>query len=245
MSFTDGNCYGPTTQELNDAFVAEVDSLCGYVSDCYDDGDRLFMRAVLPLADDVAPGDRIHNGIAIRAAGSAVFVHPYTLRQVCTNGAVMAQATQSVRIERVAHNGVVVPTYDVVMTIARFAEAVRDCATPAAFAQSIDAMRGAMSTPLNVAINLGQILHRAPPGIARSVLNMVFREFENETRGDGTAFELANVVTATARETTDPEARWQLEELGGSLMADVGASRRSINEGSYPPMHETGREYRR
>jgi hypothetical protein len=30
-------------------------------------------------------------------------------------------------------------------------------------------------------------------------------------------FDLMNAVTATARNLTDPEARWRLEELGGAI----------------------------
>jgi hypothetical protein len=35
--------------------------------------------------------------------------------------------------------------------------------------------------------------------------------------GDTTLFGLANAVTATARETRDPELKWDLEEFGGGI----------------------------
>jgi hypothetical protein len=35
--------------------------------------------------------------------------------------------------------------------------------------------------------------------------------------GDRSQFGLANAVTAIARDTSDPELRWDLEELGGSI----------------------------
>jgi hypothetical protein len=224
MSLSDGTHYGPTTHELHDAFVEEIDSLCGHVSDHYHDGDRLFVRAVLPLTDDVVAGDTIHNGIAIRVAGPAVHVHPYTLRQVCTNGAVMPQARQSVRIERVTHDGIVVPAYEVGEILARFAQAVQECAAPEVFARSVAGMRDAMNTSLNLGMHLNRMLHGAPSSFARSVVDIVFAELGGGGHGDRTVFDLANVITAAARDTGDPQTRWQLEEFGGSLMSGVGAA---------------------
>jgi hypothetical protein len=37
----------------------------------------------------------------------------------------------------------------------------------------------------------------------------------------GTRYDLMNVVTATARDTRDPEAKWRLEELGGAIAAGI------------------------
>jgi hypothetical protein len=113
MAFSDGVHYGPSTQTSNDVFAAGIDALGGVVSDVYQDDTRLFMRAILPTADDVSHGDTVRAGVAMRVAGPSISVHPYTFRQVCSNGAVMAQATRSVHIERIWHDGVVIPEYDV------------------------------------------------------------------------------------------------------------------------------------
>src|SRR5437773_11649093 len=79
--------YLPSTEEVAVAFTEEVSALGGSVSDNYDDGSRLFMRALLDAQADVRPGDAIRAGIALRTTGPIVAVHPYTYRQVCSNGA--------------------------------------------------------------------------------------------------------------------------------------------------------------
>jgi hypothetical protein len=215
MSFSDH--YGPTTQELHDLFVDEIGSLGGFVSDCYENDSCLIMRGVLPVADDVVPGDTIRGGIAVRAVRAAIFVHPYTLRQVCTNGAVMAQATQSVRLERVEHDGIVVPGYEIDAVTAQFSAAIRRCAEPVAFIQSVDDMRSAMHTEVNMALGFLPMIARFPAHIAQSLVRHVFETWA----GDRSVFGLMNAVTAFARETPDPETRWSLEELGGSLPARI------------------------
>lgn len=226
MAFSDGVHYGPTTQELSDAFTDMIESLGGFVSDCHDDGSCLFLRAVLPIAADVGPGDTIRGGIAVRAAGPAISVHPYTMRQICTNGAILAQATQSVHLERVQHDGIVVPSYDVSMIAAQFSEAVRACAAPEAFIQSVDDMRAAMNREINLSLHVLPIADRLQPQFARAVMSAVFKEWTHA--GDSSAFGMMNAITAVARQTADHETRWQLEEIGGSLPARVRGSQPHI-----------------
>ena len=72
----------------------------GTVTDTLDDGVRLFTRAILPAVREVRPGDGLRGGVAVRATGDDLRVHPYVFRLVCKNGAISARATQSWRIER-------------------------------------------------------------------------------------------------------------------------------------------------
>src|SRR3712207_2083832 len=90
----------PTTDELRELLAEEERALGGTVPDVYDDGERLFARAVLPEAVEVRPGDRVRGGVAVRAAAGEVCVHPYTYRLICSNGAITAHALQARRIER-------------------------------------------------------------------------------------------------------------------------------------------------
>jgi hypothetical protein len=92
--------YVPAMREIHDTFLDELASLGGTVTDAYDDGDRLFARAVLPADTEIRPGDRVNAGIAMRAAGPEILVHPYTLRRVCTNGAIITHSFHSRQIER-------------------------------------------------------------------------------------------------------------------------------------------------
>src|SRR5689334_17059289 len=91
----------PTTQEIRETFAEEIALLGGEVHDAFDDGARLFLRGVVPIAADVRPGDAIRGGVALRTAGPDLLVHPYTFREVCTNGAIRAHALQTRRVARV------------------------------------------------------------------------------------------------------------------------------------------------
>ena len=113
MSTTYRPTYVPTTEDIRQTFADEIATLGGTVPDVYDDDDRLFARAVLRTNDEIRPGDRVSGGVAIRAAGPELLIHPYTYRQVCSNGAIAAHALETRRIERLETTEVFVSTYDV------------------------------------------------------------------------------------------------------------------------------------
>ena len=85
MSSTYRPEYLPSTEEIRVTCVDEITSLNGIVTDTFDDGRHLFVRAVLAADAEVRPGDRIKAGIAVRATASEILVHPYTFRKVCSN----------------------------------------------------------------------------------------------------------------------------------------------------------------
>jgi hypothetical protein len=62
-------------------------------------------------------------------------------------------------------------------------------------------------------------LSRMPAEMAARVAPMVFQRFASGR--DMTLFGLVNAVTSVARDTRDPDVRWRLEELGGSMPARV------------------------
>src|SRR3954452_6040747 len=88
----------PTHVALLDAFREEITVLEGQVTDAFDDGVRLYARATLPKLRDLMPGDRFQPGVALRAVDGEIRVHPYTFRQVCSNGAIHAQVVQTMAI---------------------------------------------------------------------------------------------------------------------------------------------------
>ncbi len=91
----------PATQDIDATVVEELALLGGTVSDRSDDGRRLFLRALLPLSDEVRPKDIVEGGIAVRTVGHEIEVCPYLFRQVCQNGAIMPQVAETRRIGRV------------------------------------------------------------------------------------------------------------------------------------------------
>ena len=85
---------GLTTARVLAVFAEEVRARRGEVTQTFDDGKRLFSRAVLPHVAEVGPGDRIRGGVAIKATGDGVWLYPYTFRRICSNGAIDARTLE-------------------------------------------------------------------------------------------------------------------------------------------------------
>lgn len=85
---------GLTTARVLAVFAEEVRARRGEVTQTFDDGKRLFSRAVLPPVAEVGPGDQIRGGVAIKATGDGVWLYPYTFRRICSNGAIAARTLE-------------------------------------------------------------------------------------------------------------------------------------------------------
>jgi hypothetical protein len=214
---TDRPTYLPATSDIRQAFADEIASLGGTVTHAYDDGERLFARAVLATTGEIRPGDLVRGGVAVRAGGSLVEVFPYTFRQVCSNGAIAAQALEGRRLERVEGTGVVVPEYDIAVLLTDLGLAVRACASLDAFETTTRQMRSATGTEADFTLNLLPFLTHLPSAMARHWLPRILHRFSAD--GDRSVFGMMNAVTAVARDERDEETRWLLEELGGSIPA--------------------------
>jgi hypothetical protein len=206
--------YLPPTQELNALFVDEVRTLGCARPDIYDDGVRLIARAICTRPVEVRPGDAVRGGVALHTFDEFVDVHPFIFRQVCTNGAVMAEALQSQRIRRVE-----VAALSEMITAVRedVRAAIRACAAPTAFADAAAAMRRSTGHPASVLINRLPRLGAMPRSDVAAFVDRVMGRFERQ--GDESAFGLINAVTSLARDTKDPVRKWRLEELGGTMLA--------------------------
>jgi len=212
----------PTTDEIGELFREEVAAAGGTVTDRCEVAGRLFLRAVLPGAEDVRPGDAVQGGVALRAAGAGpeVLVHPYTFLQVCSNGAIAAHAVGTRRVERVACADdlvVVAPAYEVAAATAALREAVRACAAPEALATAVGEMRSMAEVEADLALHLLPILSQLPGHMAAHLARQILGRFAAEP--DRSLFGLHSAVTALARDTADAELRWRLEELGGAMGA--------------------------
>ena len=197
-----------TTACVLEAFSHEIAEHGGTVSDTFNDGERLFVRSVLPLADDVRPGDRLKGGVALKACGDEVWVHPYVFRLVCKNGAIMAQAVASRRVSAVFE-------WDEEQAVADVREAVRACCVPEVFTTSSQQIRSLRDAEADLAIHLLPMITRMRGSLAPRFVQQIMERFFDD--GNPTRFGLMNAVTSVARDTADPEARWDLEELGGGI----------------------------
>jgi hypothetical protein len=200
-----------TTAEILAVFTEEVAARQGSVTDTFDDGARLFTRSVLPRLEEVGPRDRVPGGVALKARGPEVWLHPYVFRLVCRNGAIAAQATQTRHLVDLD-----LRTPDEATYLLR--EAIRACCAEEAFTDAARQMRTAREVEADVTLNLMPFLSRFPHAAAR-LLPQIMERFLGER--DPSRFGLMNAVTSVARDTRDPETRWNLEEFGGGIPAAV------------------------
>jgi hypothetical protein len=201
---------GLTTDEIATIFADEIGAQGGIITDKFDDGSRLFLRAVLRAEQEVMHRDRVQGGVALRATEDDVWVHPYVFRQVCSNGAIIARSTQSRHIEHADFSG----TSEAELAGA-LREAIEDCCAPEAFENAAEAMRSSVHSPVDMALTMAPMLSRMPATIRGHVLDSILRQFGRGS--DRSRFAIMNVVTAVARDTPDPELRWRLEEIGGAI----------------------------
>jgi hypothetical protein len=148
----------PTTEEFLEAFSEIVADAGGKVTDTFQDEGRLFARAVLPTPREVAPGDRLQGGVAMRATEQDVRVHPYVFRQVCRNGAISAQAIQTRIIER----------EDAFDVLPQVRDAVRECCGDEGFALATSQVQAARDAEANLTLNLIPRHRRRPARCRRS-----------------------------------------------------------------------------
>jgi hypothetical protein len=196
------------TAEIRALFASELARSGGSVSDTFDDGQRLFVRSILPRSGDVYVGETMHSGVALRSDSHTLHVHPYVFRQLCRNGAIIAHALQSREIEAEEHT-----TKEELAAAIR--EAVSACCEKEAFSTAMEEIQGSRSKVADVAINLLPVLSRLRPEMGTQIFKMIVeRFFDGE---DASRFGLMNAVTSVARDTADPEVRWHLEELGGGI----------------------------
>jgi hypothetical protein len=201
-----------TTAEVLAVFADEIAAHEGSVTDTFDDGTRLFTRSVLPRVEEVRPRDRVQGGVALRASGPEVWLHPYVFRLVCRNGAIMAQATQTRHLTDLH-------LLDPEEAETAIREAVRACCAVEAFTVAAEQMRSAQEIQADLALSVLPMLARHSSQAGSNLLAEVVARFFGE--GDMSRFGLMNAITSVARDTRDPEARWGLEELGGAVPAGL------------------------
>ena len=193
-------------------FTDEVAPRRGSVLNTFEDEGHLFAHSVLPPLTEVGPGDKLQGGVALRATDSEIFIHPYVFRLVCTNGAIMARATQTRQIS--LDNWFVDAADDLEGTVRC---AIRGCCTREAFVVAVDQMRFARHAAADMAITIAAFMtgHRA--SLPASMMAEILRRYDREA--DASAYGLMNAVTSVARDTRDPEMKWRLEALGGGVPA--------------------------
>jgi hypothetical protein len=193
-------------------FSEEIAARGGAVSETFHDHQRLFTRSVLPYMNDVRPHDSVQGGVALRMTTSEICLYPYTFRLVCRNGAIIAQTLESRVIGELNQQ-------DPVTTVRSLRESIEACCEPEVFRSTVHKMRSACNAQVDVALSLLPLLSRLSVGFSAKLLPQILDRFFHD--GDRSQFGLANAVTAVARDASDPDLRWNLEELGGGIAIGV------------------------
>jgi hypothetical protein len=197
-----------STMDIRAIFAEEITDAGGFISDTFDDGDRLFARSILPWVAEVRPKDQMKGGVALKSAECEVCIHPYLFRTVCQNGAIRAHAIETRRLE--------IPDFlSLEDATAKLREAVRGCCVEEAFTEAVQEVQSATETGVNLALNLLPLISRLPAPHGAEILRQIASRFFEDP--DRSRFGLMNAVTSVARETRDPELRWRLEALGGGM----------------------------
>jgi hypothetical protein len=197
-----------TPGDINTLFAKEITAAGGTVTETILVANKLFLRSTLPAVREVRAGDKLQAGVALRATDREVRVHPYVFRQVCGNGAIVAHALQSrhVHAEDFANEE---------EAGAALCEAVRVCCEDEAFTEASGDMASARDKVADVTLNILPVLSRLRPELGTQIFSMIVeRFFDGE---DASRYGLMNAVTSVARDTADPDVRWDLEELGGGI----------------------------
>ena len=198
-----------TTDQVLEVFTDELDSLGGKVTDIFDDGRRLFARSVLPVSDNVRAGDEIHAGIALKFTDEQICVYPYTFRQVCRNGAIQSKSVGSLTIEGLDY---LAPHF----VLQSIREGIDACSAPEIFHDTMNQIRTVANHELDMALDLMTFISSHSGVLGRDLAAQILQGLFQQK--DKTQFTLANAITAVARDTKDPQQRWNLEELGGGLL---------------------------
>jgi len=235
-----------TTARVLAVFTEEVGVRRGEVTDTFDDGKRLFARAVLPHVADVGPGDQLRGGVAIKATQDGVWLYPYTFRLVCSNGAIAAQTLEE---RAIAEPYLRAP--EAVLQAVR--AAVEACCKEEIFSSAVGTMRSTRERKaIDMLLVVLPMLSRLSARYQGYVLSRFFERSAPEAtvpdpvlsvppsaghgrsprhhggllagvidqfrkEGDQSQFGLANAITAVARDVQDPDLKWDLEKLGGAV----------------------------
>ena len=203
-----------TTSQVAEIFAEEMAGANGDVREAFHDDSHLFVRGVLRPTIEVAPHDKLQGGVALCATDADIFVHPYVFRIVCTNGAIMATATQTVHISRDNWEDRSDYESELETTIRT---AVRSCCMPEAFVVAADQMRSARHGTADMAIMIATFMGSHRVAQWAHMMGEILRRYDRGS--DRSSYGLMNAITSVARDTRDPQTKWRLEELGGSVPA--------------------------
>ncbi|MGO8753222.1 MAG: hypothetical protein ACLQNE_45370 [Thermoguttaceae bacterium] len=147
------------------------------------------------------------------AAGDTdVKIRHFVYRRVCRNGAVIPQSVSGQSFSRAEDDA---SSHLVTEILAGIRDAVQQGLNKRVFETVASHIRAASQRQAEPSLLsfLRRLLETSVQ--APRIQTEIFRRFNAET--DKSVFGLMNAVTSTARDESNPEVRWRLEELGGEI----------------------------
>jgi hypothetical protein len=216
-----------STREICEVFADEIGEMGGQIANAYDDGERLFGRSILPAEREVRRGDALRAGVAVMMNEREVRVNPYVFRKTCGNGAIMAQSVQTRRVglpfDEDAHDRVV----------AEVRATIRACGDDEGFADGVAEIRSAVDREADFALTVLPMLDRLPEAVRVSMMGLIAGRFFGAP--ERSRYGLMNAITSLARDTSEPDLKWRLEEIGGGIPAMKPVPRRPVGMAMVPP----------
>ena len=203
-------------------FTEEVKQRGGNVTDVFHQGGRLYVRSLLPHVAERATQRSHARRRSAAFHDDELWLHPYLFRQVCRNGAIMAQSIESLHVECLG-------VYTLEEGSVMLREASPNAPSSTFFETSMRRIRRSAMSEIDELLNImPHLMQLQRAGMGR-YFSEVFQRFIGE--GDRTRFGLMNAVTSTARDASDQDDRWRLEELGGGIGALLRPKRPSSAPG--------------
>jgi hypothetical protein len=207
------NCFmfnDNSTDTILNVFTEEIARHSGRVADTFDDGTRLFSRSILPKSEEIKPRDQVQPGVALKATPEEICVYPYVFRQVCRNGAIMAFSLGGRRLMR---SKGLTPEEE----LSSLRETIDACCQEESFAVSVSRIRSSLGGKVDFSLTMLPFISRLRNVASGEIIGLIVERFFRE--GDQSPFGLMNAITFVARDRTNPDERWELEEFGGGVAA--------------------------
>jgi hypothetical protein len=174
---------------------------------------HLYLRALLRQRSEVASGDELAAGIALRAEGPTATLCAFSLRLACANGMISTQLAPAETLQLDPWDE---DRIEEALGAAAAASLGATARQAALFGQLLQPVTEVMLRRAWARLELQLRLRAAGP---RSLSNARLRaEWMRAAAQEGSLFGMVNALTASARETRDPARRWQLEQAGEEFL---------------------------
>jgi hypothetical protein len=174
-----------------------------------------FIRAILPPLIQINHRDQINYGVAFKVhKNNKIEVGPYLYRIVCENGAVV---NNEIFNQELSVNGLM--DFEIK---AKLLDAIDECCSLTAYKYAQKNILESTKVPANLRLIFNRLAHFTQWDQRTSVYNHIIRRLDMEEQP--TKYDLLNAITSLARDTIDPELKWNLQKLGWDAVTGVGSN---------------------